>query len=160
MEFRTAYTKAKTKPSNAGEKEVMTYKARLNKEGKKVLVEDVKINIYEKTQLDKEEADIHTVINRAKLGDKNSIELLQKETKGGLTDLTKMPSNLIEAKQKIIDAENTWDNMDKDLKAYFNNNVDEFIAGASNGKIEEYIKSKMPKEETITPQNNDKGETL
>lgn len=152
MEFRTAYTKEKSKPSIAGNKEVQTFKVRLTATGKKTLVKKDKINIYEKTQQDKEEADIHTIINRAKAGDVKSLEMLQTTEKGGLIDLTQVPNNLIEAKQKLIDAENTWNSLDKDLKKHFNNNLDEFIAGVNDGRVKAYLEAKIPKKEDQSTQ--------
>lgn len=149
MEFRTAYSKEKSKPTASGSKEIKKYTVRLTKSGTKTLVEDGKINIYELTQANKEESDIHTILERAKNGDVKSIEILQRgqnaKGNGSIQDLTTAPKNLIEAQQKLIDAEKTWKALDSDLKAKFNNSMTEFLAGVEDGRVQSYIDSKKPK---------------
>ena len=165
MEFRTAYTKEKSKPTASGNKEIKKYTVRLTKAGTKVLVEDGKLDIYELTQAGKEEADIHTILDRAKNGDVKSIEILQKgqnaKGNGSIQDLTTAPKNLIEAQQKLIDAERTWNALDSDLKSKFNNSMTEFLAGVEDGRVQSYIDSKKPKVETkVATETTKKEEVL
>lgn len=164
MQFRTAYTKEKSKPTESGKKEINKYTVRLTKAGTKVLVEDGKLDIYELTQAGKEEADIHTIINRAQNGDVKSIEILQKgqnaKGNGSIQDLTTAPKNLIEAQQKLIDAEKTWKALDPELKSKFNNSMTEFLAGVEDGRVQSYIDSKKPKVEKTTVTETTKKEEV
>lgn len=163
MEFRTAYSQEVSKPSIAGNREIKTYAVRLNKNGQKVLVEDGVIDIYERIQEHKEEADLHTILDRAKQGDMKSLELLQNgqhNGKGGIVDLTTMPRNLIEAQQKLIDAQKTWDGLDKKLKAKFNNSLTEFLAGTTDGRVQSWLdeKNKANNPDKATPAVQNKEE--
>ena len=171
MAFKTRYSKPTFKPSPAGSEEMMTYKLRLTKSGKKVLVEDKKINIYNIIQEDREEADLHTVINRAVNGDLNAIQRLQAQASGekGIVDLTKMPNNLIEAKQMLIDADKEWLSLPLEVRQKYNNSKTEFLAAVENGEFDKFVKEKYGKPEpkvekttttTTTTTTNNQGDVL
>ena len=169
--FKTRYSKPSFKPSPAGSEEMMTYQLRLTKTGKKVLVEDKKINIYNIIQEDREEADLHTIINRAVSGDLSAIQRLQAQANGekGIVDLTKVPNNLIEAKQMLVDAEKEWLKLPLEIRQKYNNSKTEFLAAVENGEFDKFVKEKygkpepkveIPKQDTTTTTTSNQGDVL
>jgi hypothetical protein len=125
------------------------YKEILNAQGKKFLKKVGETNVYEKIQAGKDSATLENLINKykIKINDENLTKL--DET---ITDLTNIPTNLVEALNTIDEARATYENSPTEIKKVFNNNFTEFLAGSQNGTLESLIKQYKPQqqEETVT----------
>ena len=119
------------------------YKEIINKNGKKELKETGKINVYEKIQEAREGTAIEELTKKylVKINDMDLTKLDE-----AVTDLTNMPTNLIETMNVINKAREIYDNSPAELRNKFNNNFTEFIAGAQNGTLESLLKKKEIKE--------------
>lgn len=114
--------------TEAGTELRRTFKWRMNNEtGKKELIEDEIINRQEEIDSYKDECDIQNIIKRASfdptLWEKYNYDL----GSGEITDITGMPGNLAEAQQLMIDVEQNWDKLPREIKSKFNNDFDLFI---------------------------------
>lgn len=117
------------------------YKEKIGKNGKKELVEVGVTNVYEKIQEARQGSELATLINQYKMKiNENNILELEKT----VTDLTNIPTNLIEAQNMINDAKNTFNLMPTEIKQTYNNNFNEFLAGSMNGSLETLIKEYKP----------------
>lgn len=87
--------------------------------------------------------------------DVNLHEQMRKD-EGEIVDLTNMPENLVEVLNTMRNAEYLWERQSKELKAKFNNDFNQFIAGSENGKLAEIlnkeIQTKSEKFTQITPE--------
>lgn len=125
------------------------YKEIINKNGKKELKETGKINVYEKIQEAREGTALEELTKKY-LIKINDMDLTKIEDT--VTDLTNMPTNLIETMNIINSAREVYDNSPAELRNKFNNNFTEFLAGAQNGTLESLLKQKEVKE-AIKEQN-------
>ena len=133
--------------TESGREEIPKREIRLTNTGSKVLKDTgIKINIYDRIQECKNECDVIEITRRAMVGDQVALQKLQK-VGNSYGDMTVMPTSLLEAKQIIIDAEKSFEQLPLEIRKEFNNNVDEFLAGTKNGKIKEVVEKHLPKKE-------------
>ena len=152
MEFYSLTNKPPRMPYPKSEKIVDTYSLKIDKTtGKKELKVSGKTDIYEKIQESKDGTLLYNILERYTAGD---IEVLNKR-QGMYGDVTNLPTNLAEAQQLIIEAENTFKNLPIDIRREFNHSITEFMAGIENGKLEKVLIEKGLKE---APQEQTKVE--
>ena len=95
---------------------------------------------------------VYNIIARYERGDVAALH----RTMGQFIDVVGMPTNLAEAHQAILDIENKFDTLSADVKACFNNNVNEFIDAVANGKLDEKLASFVKKTEpSVDPVKED-----
>ena len=80
-----------------------------------------------------EETKIENIIRRASI-DPNIAERIAPELGGGIQDFTESPQTLAELQNIMIRAEQIWDEVPKEIKYKFDNDVDKFVA--SFGTVE------------------------
>ena len=136
MEFYTEFKKRKTIPHPECNKLVQEYREVIDKEGKVKLEETEKINIYEKIQEAGEGIILNELIEKyaMKINQGNVMQLDEL-----IEDFTEVPDNMIDAMNLIDKAKNIYEKQPKDIKNAFNNNFNEFIAGAENGGLKTYL---------------------
>lgn len=78
---------------------------------------------------------VYNILAKYQRGD----EMALHKTIGQYMDVVGMPTNLAEAQQALIDIENKFNMLTADVKAVFNNNVNEFIDAVSHGKLDEKL---------------------
>lgn len=165
MKFRQLMENIVDEPSPAGEQTITNYEMRMTKSGHKYLAETGTVNIYDKIQDNKNACDVKKIVQRAVMGDINAIARI-KNVRDNYGDTTKIPSNLMEAQQMIIDAKKAFDQLPKEIRQKFNNNAMEFMA--DEGKVkevtEQWLKDRGAIEQkpvvTETTQVKDKEEKL
>lgn len=146
MEFRTAYGEKLQNSSPTGEKFEMRHRANIGKDGKRELVRDRKVPIYELIQASREECEIENIIKRAVMGDYNALNAKQ----GVYADITGMPKSIAEAQQMIINLKEDFEHLPKEVRAKFENNAEMYVAefGSEEWLDKTGIKDKI-KEETL-----------
>lgn len=134
--------------ANKGTEEIPTYEVRLTNNGHKVLKKTGTRNIYNQIQEAKDECDVLEINRRAIMGDPNAIQKIQ-NTGERYGDMTTIPTSILEAKQMIIDVEKAFNELPINVRKEFNNSVDEFMAGTTNGKVKEVFEKIAPKKQEV-----------
>ena len=73
------------------------------------------------------ETKLENIIRRASI-DPDLAARLVPNMGGGLQDATEMPKNLMELQNIMLRAEQIWDEIPKEIKLKFDNDVDKFVA--------------------------------
>lgn len=124
---------ATAKPTEAGESVRRTYLWERDEKGEKVLRLDQTIDQQAEIDSYLEETKIENIIRRASI-DPNIAARIAPDLDGGIQDFTEMPHTLAELQNIMIRAEQIWDEVPKETKLKFNNDVDNFVA--SFGTVE------------------------
>lgn len=107
-----------------GEKIQMEHNPKMHENGRRELIRDKKVAIYDLIQSHKEECEIENIIRRAVEGD---YSILQKRH-GQYMDITGMPSSIAEAQQFIMDMKEEFNRLPKEIKAKFEYNPELYVA--------------------------------
>ena len=146
---------ATAKPTEAGETVRRTYLWELNEKGEKVLTLDQVIDQQAEIDSYLEETKLENIIRRASI-DPDIAARLVPDMGGGLQDATEMPENLMELQNIMLRAEQIWDEIPKEIKLKFDNDVDKFVASfgtidwAKNLGIYQEEEPEKPKKEEAT----------
>lgn len=136
MAFRSVSNFQKTataKPTEAGESVRRTYLWEHNEKGEKVLRLDQTIDQQAEIDSYLEETKLENIIRRASI-DPDIAARIQPDIGGGIQDFTEAPQTLAELQNIMLRAGQIWDEVPKDIKLKFDNDVDKFIA--SYGTVE------------------------
>lgn len=143
---------ATAKATEAGESIRRTYLWEFNEKGEKVLRLDQVIDQQAEIDSYLEETKLENIIRRASI-DPDIAARLVPNMGGGLQDATEMPENLMELQNIMIRAEQIWDEIPKETKLKFDNDVDKFVSSfgtidwAKNLGIYQEKKPEEPKAE-------------
>lgn len=146
---------ATAKPTEAGESVRRTYLWERNEKGEKVLRLDQTIDQQAEIDSYLEETKLENIIRRASI-DPDIATRLMPDIGGGLQDATEMPGNLMELQNIMLRSEQIWDELPKEIKLKFDNDVDKFIANfgtidwAKNLGIYQEKEPEKPKKEEAT----------
>lgn len=120
-------------PTEAGESIRRTYLWERNENGEKVLKLDQTIDQQAEIDSYLEETKIENIIRRASI-DPDIAARINPDIGGGIQDFTEAPHTLAELQNIMLRAEQIWDEVPKEIKLKFDNDVDKFIT--SYGTIE------------------------
>lgn len=120
-------------PTEAGESVRRTYLWERNEKGERVLKLDQIIDQQAEIDSYLEETKLENIIRRASI-DPNIAERIAPDLGGGIQDFTEMPHTLAELQNIMIRAGQIWEEVPKEIKLKFDNDVDKFVA--SFGTIE------------------------
>lgn len=146
---------ATAKPTEAGESIRRTYLWELNEKSEKVLRLDQIIDQQAEIDSYLEETKLENIVRRASIDPDLAARLIP-NMGGGLQDATEMPKNLMELQNIMLRAEQIWDEIPKEIKLKFDNDVDKFVASygtidwAKNLGIYQEKEPEEPKEEEAT----------
>lgn len=121
------------KPTEAGESVRRTYLWERNEKGEKVLRLDQTIDQQAEIDSYLEETKIENIIRRASI-DPDIAARIKPDLGGGIQDYTEAPQNLAELQSIMMRAEQIWEEVPREIKLKFDNDVDKFIA--SFGSVE------------------------
>lgn len=124
---------ATAKPTEAGESVRRTYLWERNEKGEKVLTLDQTIDQQAEIDSYLEETKLENIIRRASI-DPDIAARIKPDIGGGIQDFTEAPQSLAELQNIMMRAEQIWDEVPKEIKLKFDNDVDKFIA--SYGSVE------------------------
>ena len=130
MAYRSASNWRETataKPTEAGETVRRTYLWEINEKGEKVLKLDQTIDQQAEIDSYLEETKLENIIRRASI-DPDLAARLVPDIGKGIQDYTEAPENLAELQNIMLRAEQTWDDVPKEIKLKFDNDVDKFVA--------------------------------
>lgn len=126
---RANHREKERKETEAGKKVRLTFRWTYDDKGNKSLVQDEEIDRDAEIQSYLEETKIENIINRAAFDPSIVQRLGAQLNEEEPQDFTTMPSTLAEAQNLMIQAEQTWDKLPREVKQKFDNDVDKFIAG-------------------------------
>lgn len=124
---------ATAKPTEAGESVRRTYLWEHNEEGEKVLKLDQVIDQQAEIDSYLDETKLENIIRRASI-DPDIAARIKPDIGGGVQDFTEAPQTLAELQNIMIRAKQIWEEVPKEAKLRFDNDVDKFIA--SYGTVE------------------------
>lgn len=108
----------------AGEKIEIRHRAEMDINGRRKLVADVKVNIWDLIQSHAEECEIENIIRRALNGDPFALN----KKMGNFMDVTEMPKTIAEAQQLVINLKEQFERLPAEVKQKFDNNAEIFVA--------------------------------
>lgn len=118
---------AAERPTEAGENVRRTYLWEINKKGEKELRLDQTIDQQAEIDSYLEETKIENIIRRASI-DPDIAARIAPDFGSDIQDFTEAPHTLAEIQNIMIRAEQIWDEVPKEIKLKFDNDVDKFIA--------------------------------
>lgn len=124
---------ATAKPTEAGESVRRTYLWERNEKGERVLRLDQIIDQQAEIDSYLEETKLENIIRRASI-DPDIAARIKPDIGGGIQDFTEAPQTLAELQNIMIRAEQIWNEVPKEIKLKFDNDVDKFVA--SFGTVE------------------------
>lgn len=129
VKFRTQFTViGEHRHAPVGAKTEIRHRASIDLNGRRTLIRDKEVAIYDLIQSHREECEIENIIRRAVEGDYNALNAVN----GVFQDITNCPSSIAEAQQYIINAKNEFDKLPKEVKAKFEFNPEIYIAELNN----------------------------
>ena len=117
------YNRPKAKPTPSGDKYLELFQEEYDKDGKKILVEIGKTNIYDKIQEGKENTEISHILERIALGD---LSLLRSQEPQYI-DSTTLPKSLMEANNIVLKAKQEFEKMPKEVREKFDYDPDQYV---------------------------------
>lgn len=124
LKFKTHFDKREHFYAPGGAKIEYRHRAVIHEDGKRELVPDKAVAIYDLIQASREQCEIEKIIKRAVEGDYNALNLRN----GVYMDITDCPNTLAQAQQMIIDLKERFDDLPKEIKSKFNFNAEEYVA--------------------------------
>ena len=136
---------SKTKPRetislSVGKKEKPTYTIKVDQNGHKSVHQTGMTNFYNLIQEHAEETKIENILKRASLGDTSALNKRVPEW----FDATNMPTTLAEAQQAIINLENIFSTLPKEIREEYNFSAEQFIADFRSDKWDTLMGMKQP----------------
>lgn len=128
--FPTKYTERKRTRSKVGSRLQPTYKMHVDDFGKRELKEVGKVDIYSQIQSYKDSCDINLLLQRFARGDESALSKIQ----GVYGDFTQMPKTYAELAQRVIDAENIFNQLPIETRREFNFSPSEFFSSIGTEK--------------------------
>lgn len=114
--FRAQYDKGTQEfKAPTGDKFEMRHNPELDQWGKRSLVKDRKVEIYDIIQSHKDECDFNLIIRRAVEGDVNALNIIE----GHYIDITDAPRTLMESQNMMIKAQKEFEELPKDVRQKF-----------------------------------------
>lgn len=125
---RANHNEKERKETEAGQRTRLTFRWTYDDKGNKSLVQDEEIDRDAEIQSYLEETKIENIINRAAFDPSIAQKLGAQLNDAEPQDYTNMPRTLAEAQNMMIQAENTWNKLPREIKQKFDNDVNKFIA--------------------------------
>lgn len=111
--------------SNGGQRERILYQPKFDENGVMDLVESGKEDLYDFIQSHAESVDIHVILARFQNGDIDALSRVQ----GAYGDFTNMPTSYAELLNRVNEGQSFFNSLPVDIRAKFNHNFAEFMAG-------------------------------
>lgn len=134
--------------SNGGQRERILYQPKFDENGVMDLVESGKEDLYDFIQSYAESVDIHVILARFQNGDIDALSRVQ----GAYGDFTNMPTSYAELLNRVNEGQSFFNSLPVDIRAKFNHNFAEFMAGMDKPDFLEKLGIKSePEPEPVPP---------
>ena len=108
----------------SGQKVELRHRPCIHKDGRRELIKDREVPIFDQIQSYKDDCEIENIIRRAIEGDYNALN----QRKGNYIDITGVPTSLAQAQQMIIEIKQKFNELPKEIKAQFDYNPEVYVA--------------------------------
>lgn len=156
--FQTQYDRIGERgvPSAPGSGMKDTYKMHVDEDGKRELRKSGEYNLYAEIQSYKDSVSIDYILSRFVNGDETALSRAQ----GIYGDFTEMPKTMAELQQRVIDAEDLFNQLPLDIRKEYNFSPSEFFAQLDSEKTKNIFKASDKakediKADVITPKVDD-----
>ena len=151
--FRTILDEPKKTITPSGSKEEDVWELKIDEKGNETFYISGKTNVYEKIQAHLEETKIENILARCiETGDYTALNQVQ----GNYMDITEMPTNMLEAYNKIKDAENIFNKLPLEIRAKYDHNFNKYLADMGS---EEWMKTMGIVKEEVKEETTEVKET-
>lgn len=134
--------------SNGGQRERILYQPKFDENGVMDLVESGKEDLYDFIQSYAESVDLHVILARFQNGDIDALSRVQ----GAYGDFTNMPTSYAELLNRVNEGQSFFNSLPVDIRAKFNHNFAEFMAGMDKPDFLEKLGIKSePEPEPVPP---------
>lgn len=134
--------------SNGGQRERILYQPKFDENGVMDLVQSGKEDLYDFIQSHAESVDIHVILARFQNGDIDALSRVQ----GAYGDFTNMPTSYAELLNRVNEGQSFFNSLPVDIRAKFNHNFAEFMAGMDKPDFLEKLGIKSePEPEPVPP---------
>lgn len=138
MIFKHYFDKRPVIYSNPGEMEEPMYEYKYNKDGTKELVRSKEVKrTFDEIQANKDYCNIAELVKRFALGDENALNRVQ----GFYADMSDMPKTYAEMIERVDNCRSSFEALDPEIKAKFDNNPDVFWSNYGTAEFAEKIGS-------------------
>lgn len=134
MEFRTQYDELDI-ISNSGDRYEPTYKLKTDKNGVRDLVKTGQVDCYAMIQSHKDSVDLKLTLQRFANGDTTALN----KVNGCYGDFTNMPTTFAELSQRVLDAEDMFNQLPLEVRREFDHSPSEFFAAIGTEKFEKAL---------------------
>lgn len=136
MNFATQYSSERIRKfTDAGDPVKITYGGRYDENGRVVLEEKGRENLYAFIQSHKESVDINYILARFTNGETDALTKVQ----GFYGDVTSFPSNYADALNRIQECEEMFRTLPVETRAKFNHSFSEFLASTGSADFMEKL---------------------
>lgn len=142
VKLYSRFDRPKTIPEPPCPKDEQRFIEKIDKDGRKYLVEGDVVPFYANIQKYKDECDIYKILQRYESGDPDVVRRLAGQG-GQYGDFTDLPTNLIDIKNKLKSAEELFNNLPLAERQACENNVNVFLANLSHGELPESLKKAL-----------------
>lgn len=139
MKFRTQFEREPVK-SNVGSREKILYGASYDEDGRIVLEEKGRENLYDYIQSHRDSCDIHVLLKRYANGEVDVLSQVQ----GSYGDFTEMPKTYAELLNKINEGETFFNSLPVETRAKFGHSFTQFMASLDSPDLYEMLTGKKP----------------
>lgn len=137
--------------SNAGSPFRKVFKLKVMEDGSRDLVEVGQYNFYDEIQSHADSVDIKNILDRYARGDVSVLNRVASV----YGDFTSMPTSLGELSQRILDANDLFNNLDVDVRREFDFDAGKFFNSLGTEKfnkvVEKYAKNAVSKTDSVEP---------
>lgn len=116
-----------------------TFKMHVDENGKRELKKNGEYNLYAEIQSYKDSVSIDYILARFVNGDDSALSRVQ----GIYGDFTDMPKTMAELQQRVIDAEDLFNNLPLDIRSQYNYSASEFFAQLDSEKTKNIFNPKV-----------------
>lgn len=146
VQFRkTCYEPVQRITAEPGSRERITFKMQLDVNGRRKLVENGKVDVYEQIQSHKDSVDINYLLTRYANGDTAALSKVQ----GLYGDFTTIPTSVVELKNRVMDAERLFYQLPLETREKFEHNPSMFYSMIGSDAFNEIFSVDKAKENPV-----------
>lgn len=145
--FKTQYDVRQRRRSDPGDPIKVTYSGRYDENGRVILEETGKVNLYDEIQSHADSVNLNLILKRFTEGDTSALSRVQ----GFYADLTQMPTNLAESLNQIKIAEETFNALPVEERAKFDHNLGQFLASIGTPEFYDALGIEVKSDAKVEP---------
>lgn len=135
MKFETQYRERKRVLSNVGSPVKITFGGSYDADGRIVLQEKGRVNIYDEIQSHRDSCDINVIMRRVANGEPDLLSKVQ----GSYGDFTEFPSSYADMLNRVRDAEEIFERLPLAVRAEYDHSVARWLADFGSDRFYESI---------------------